>query len=192
MQARAPCPPRSSTSTPGWLLLLPVLLVEDQALGTRHCRDIACQAVPGCCRPCHGARASQTLTGTPNGVFRRRVIQPQTAGPAHLAAVYLLAWVGALLGTYLGGAYIGETYTSWDSAGADYQNQFYWKARMCRPAGQGMLGLGRAGGRAPGGQQELRHGQQWAGKNGFGRMAVMHVSSRALVSTVHVLCGLRV
>ncbi|KAL4432588.1 hypothetical protein ABPG77_000525 [Micractinium sp. CCAP 211/92] len=71
-----------------------------------------------------------------------RVIQPQTAGPAHLAAVYLLAWVGALLGTYLGGAYIGETYTSWDSTGADYQNQFYWKAGLVWFFTQAILSIG--------------------------------------------------
>lgn len=70
-----------------------------------------------------------------------RVIQPQTAGPVHLAVVYLLAWVGAMLGTYLGGAYVGEAYTSWDSAGVDYPNSFYWKARTRSRAGEGALGL---------------------------------------------------
>lgn len=55
----------------------------------------------------------------------------------HLAVVYVLAWVGCFLGTYLGSCYVGEAYTHWDSAGVEYPNTFYWKARTRHAAGQG-------------------------------------------------------
>ena len=74
------------------------------------------------------------------------MIQPQSAGPVHLAVVYVLAWVGCFLGTYLGGAYLGEASTYWNSAGiTDYPNKFYSNVSTGHPAGKGGLGLGWSG-----------------------------------------------
>lgn len=58
------------------------------------------------------------------------MVQPQAVGPLHLAAVYVLVWLGAYLGTYLGGAFVGESYTYFDTAGiSPYPNTLYWKVR---------------------------------------------------------------
>lgn len=58
----------------------------------------------------------------------RRVIQPQAVGAWQLAAVYALVWLGAYLGTYLGGAYVGETNTYLTSAGLPtYPDSMYWR-----------------------------------------------------------------
>ena len=57
------------------------------------------------------------------------MIQPQTVGGWHLALVYLLVWVGAFLGTYLGGAYMAEASTYFESYGLDRPRTLYWKVR---------------------------------------------------------------
>lgn len=56
------------------------------------------------------------------------VIQPQALGDLHLAAVVVLAFLGAWFGTVLGGAYVGETYTFYLSSGLAIPNPMYWKA----------------------------------------------------------------
>lgn len=62
-----------------------------------------------------------------------RVIQPRAHGSLHLAAVYVLVWLAAYLGTYLGqGAYVGEARTHHASADTDVPDTMRWKAS--RPA----------------------------------------------------------
>lgn len=42
--------------------------------------------------------------------------------------MYVLVWVGTFLGTVLGGAYVGEAYTYFDTSGISvYPNTLYWK-----------------------------------------------------------------
>lgn len=44
--------------------------------------------------------------------------------------VYVLAFLGAWLGTVLGGAYVGESYAHYLSASLPMPNPMYWKASM--------------------------------------------------------------
>ena len=78
------------------------------------------------------------------------MIQPQTVGGWHLALVYLLVWVGAFLGTYLGGAYMAEASTYFESYGLDRPRTLYWKVRGAgrRCAGRGLRRQFGAGARA--------------------------------------------
>jgi hypothetical protein len=73
---------------------------------------------------------------------RCRVIQPQTVGGWHLALVYLLVWLGAFLGTYLGGAYMADASTYFESYGLDKPRTLYWKVRGAGWRFAGMPGAG--------------------------------------------------
>ncbi|KAL4436813.1 hypothetical protein ABPG75_003952 [Micractinium tetrahymenae] len=110
---------------------------SDNGLDSKGSQDVL---PPGAAGPSAGAKACPL--SSPLLHKHARVIQPQAAGPAHLAVVYVLAWVGALLGTYLGGAYVGESYAHWDSTGAEYPNQFYWKLGLIWFFAQTIMSLG--------------------------------------------------
>jgi hypothetical protein len=61
-----------------------------------------------------------------------RVIQPQVVDLLHLAAVYILVWMGAFLATVLAGNYYAEVETWSDSYGERRPRPTSWKVQVQR------------------------------------------------------------